>query len=104
MTHKATFYLQLEAVIATKFDFQRREQVEQVQSIKATAITQSRPKKPRSGAVITKLTVEVPDGAFLPLRPEAIIVIPEGMTEQSPIVVEAVDPSDGCEGSSEQAS
>lgn len=88
-SHKATFYLQLEAEYGSKWS--GNERVEYVRGIKATTVTQKRPTKPRSGAVITKLTVEVPDGAFLPLRPEAVVVIPEGLTELVPIEVEAVD-------------
>lgn len=93
-SHRATFYLQLEAEYGRRYVDPVTGSVETVRAIKAVAITQNRPTKPRPGAVITKLTVEVPDGAFLPLRPEAIIVIPEGMTELAPIEVEAIDPTE----------
>lgn len=91
-SHKATFYLQLEADVNQRYI--GGEHREAVTGIRAVAITQKRPTRPRSGAVITKLTIQVPDGAFLPLRPEAVVVIPEGMTELSPIQVEAIDPHD----------
>lgn len=62
--------------------------------IKATAITQKRPARPRPGVVLTKLTVRAPDAAFLPLRPEVVVVIPENMVVTSPIEVEAGNPDD----------
>lgn len=60
---------------------------------KAVAITQKRPSRPKSGSVLVKLTVRIPAAAFLPLRPEAIVVIPEGMTVTTPVEVVAEDPS-----------
>lgn len=52
------------------------------------------PEKQKPGTVLLKLTVRVPAGAFLPLSPEAVVVIPEGMTVTEPIEVEAGDPGD----------
>jgi len=60
---------------------------------KVVTITQKRPSRPRGGTVLVKLTIRVPEAAFLPLRPEAIVVIPEEMTATTPIQVEAEDPS-----------
>lgn len=89
-SHDATFFVQL----APDF-YQRYGHVDPtVRSIKAVALTQSRPGKPKSGTVLVKLTVRVPDGAFLPLRPEAIVVVPEDMTAVAPIVVTAENPND----------
>jgi hypothetical protein len=86
--YDATFYVQIEP------DFYRYSGGERVRSIKAVALTQKRPAQQRPGTVLAKLTVRVPEAAFLPLRPEAIVVIPEDMTVASqPIEVEANDPS-----------
>jgi hypothetical protein len=89
-SHDATFYLQLEP------EFRRwiASGEQEVCSIKAVALTQKRPIRQRSGTVMVKLTVRVPDAAFLPLRPEAVVVIPEDMTVTGPIEVEAEDLND----------
>lgn len=60
---------------------------------KVVTITQKKPAKPRGGTVLVKLTVRVPQAAFLPLRPEAIVVIPDEMTATQPVEVVAEDPS-----------
>ena len=85
-SHEAEFYVQLEADLYGP-------DPGRVRDIKAVALTQKRPQRQRPGTVMVKLRVRVPDGAFLPLRPEAIVVIPEGMTVAEPVVVEAVDPA-----------
>jgi hypothetical protein len=80
----ATFYAQVEPT----FNYNR----ENVRSAKVVALTQKKPDRPRGGTVLLKLTVRVPEAAFLPLRPEAIVVIPEDMAIAQPIEVEAVAP------------
>jgi hypothetical protein len=85
-SHDATFYVQLQPT----FYLSRGEH--QVREIRAVALNQKKPNQPRAGTVLVKLTVRVPDGAFLPLRPEAVIVVPEEMTVTSPIEVQAEDP------------
>lgn len=87
-THDATFYVQLAPDFFTSWGEQK------VREIKAVAMTQSRPRKQQSGTVLCKLTVRVPDAAFLPLRPEAIVVVPENMTVAAPIEVLAGDAND----------
>lgn len=87
-THAATFYVQIEP------EFRRSYYGDDnlvVTSIKAVGITQKRPTKQKPGTVLTKLTLQIPDAAFLPLRPEAIVVIPDSMTTFEPVVVEAED-------------
>lgn len=88
--HDATFYVQVEP---TFYKYGGNDPT--VSSIRAVAITQKRPERPRGGVVLTKLTIRIPDGAFLPLRPEVIVVIPENMVEAIlPIEVIAGDPGD----------
>ena len=60
---------------------------------KVVRLTQKRPEQPVPGTVLVKLTVRIPAGAFLPLRPEAIVVIPDDMTVTTPVEVIAEDPS-----------
>lgn len=90
-SHKATFYVQVEPEWTRWTDSNGDRQI---YGIKAAGITQRWPNRPRPGTVTVKLTVEIPDAAFLPLRPEAVIVVPEDMTAVNPIEVEAV-PADG---------
>lgn len=64
-----------------------------VRGARIVRATQKRPDKPIAGTVLVKVTIRVPKAAFLPLRPEAIVVIPEDMTVATPIEVEAGDPT-----------
>jgi hypothetical protein len=89
----ATFYAQVQPTFGRRYDAARHESVECVRSAKVVSITQSRPERPRPGVVVVKLAIRIPEAAFLPLRPEAIVVIPEDMTAPYPIEVEAGDPS-----------
>lgn len=51
-----------------------------VTNLRATKITSKRPTgKAAVGAVTTELTVRIPEGAFLPLMPAAVITVPEDM-------------------------
>lgn len=83
----ATFYAQVEP------EFTRSFGEERVKAAKVVGLTQKRPDRPRRGVIVTKLTIRIPEAAFLPLRPEAIVVIPEDLTAPYPIEVEAGDPS-----------
>ncbi len=85
----ATFYAQVEPEWSTSTYAGERQLV----GAKVVTITQKRPTRPRGGTVLTKLTVRVPASAFLPLRPEAIVVIPDDMTVTTPVEVIAEDPT-----------
>lgn len=61
---------------------------------KVVTVTQKRPARPRRDVVLVRLTIRVPRAAFMPLRPEAIVVIPDDMTETLPVQVEASSPQD----------
>lgn len=86
--HDATFYAQVEPT----WSRWTRDGEKYVDSVKVVTITQKKPERPRGGTVLVKLTIRVPDAAFLPLRPEAIVVIPEDLTITTPIEVEAEAP------------
>lgn len=91
MSVDATFYAQVEPEWSTwRVDGEGNKVLE---GAKVATVTKKKPAKPKGGTVLVKLTIRLPHGAFMPLRPEAIIVIPEDMTVTAPIEVEAGDPS-----------
>lgn len=65
-----------------------------LEKAKLANATIKKPEVQKPGTVLLKLTVRVPAGAFLPLAPQAVVVIPEGMTVTEPIEVEAGDLGD----------
>jgi hypothetical protein len=60
-------------------------------SIKVERVTDRQPKKPLAGSVVTKLTLDVADAAFLPIRPEAIVVIPVDHTQAVEVETEPIE-------------
>lgn len=88
----ATFYAQVEPEWSSYVTSRTGER--EVVRAKVVSITQGRPRRQAPNTVLTKLTLRVPKAAFMPLRPEAIVVIPESMTSVAPIEVEAVDLND----------
>ncbi len=62
------FYAQVEP------EFTRSYGEERVRRAKVVGLTQQRPTNPRRGVVVVKLTIRIPEAAFLPLKPEAILV------------------------------
>lgn len=91
-TVTTTAYLQIEPVWASYHS--SRDNPEAVYSAKVVGLTQKRSKQPRPGTIEIKVSIEIPTGAFVPLQPEATIVIPEGLTIPHPVVVEAADPNE----------
>lgn len=89
---RATFFVQIEPNYAYGY---APSETTPITSAKAVGITQSRPTKPKRGSLIVKLTVDVPEGAFRALQPEAVIVIPDSFIKGVPIKVEVQDANDG---------
>lgn len=89
-TVDATFYAQVEPEWRTWGYQPNGDPV--LTGAKVVTITQQRPKKPKPGTVMVKLTLRLPANAFLPLRPEAIVVVPETLTETT-VEVLADDPA-----------
>jgi hypothetical protein len=85
----ATFYVQIKPTWSYWNNPVTGEK--EVDGAKVAGVTQNRPTS-KGGAVVVKLTVRVPVGVFLPLRPEAVIVIPESMIQVNPVEVLAEDP------------
>jgi hypothetical protein len=90
-SHDATFYVQVEPNWSRWTDSHGERSL---RGIRAVLLTQNKPAKPRPRVVVTKLTVRVPDAAFLPLRPEVVIVVPEDLVVTSPIEARAEDASE----------
>jgi len=87
-TVRATVYLQVAPEINR---WASEDSVHRIGGAKVVNSTQSRARKPQAGTLEVKLTVEIPKAAFLPLRPAAVVVVPESMTQPHPIEVEAQD-------------
>lgn len=89
-SHKAAFYVQLEPVFGYGTDPATGER--HIRGAKAVGITQSRPSKPKPGTIAVRLEVLVPQSLFLPLRPAAIIALPEDLAVlATPVEVTAKD-------------
>lgn len=88
-TVTATFYAQVEPEWGYGNDGKGNRPV---YGAKITRVTQKRPESPLGGTVMLKLAVQIPKAAFLPLQPEATIVIPLDLVETTPIEVEAEVP------------
>lgn len=89
----ATFYAQVEPRnIRTRWDSVKHANVPTVDTAAVVTITQQRPTKPKSGCVVVKLTLRVPESVFLPLQPAAVIDLPDTLgTANALIEVEAED-------------
>lgn len=85
----ATFYAQVEPEWGYKPSYETEAPL---RAAKVVNVTQKRPSRPKPGTVLVKLTLRVPAAAFYPLRPEAIVVVPESLTEATPLEVVAEDP------------
>ncbi|MBM3714897.1 MAG: hypothetical protein FJW64_04045 [Actinobacteria bacterium] len=91
-TVRATVYLQVQPEYTWSAKQTRKfDEPSAIRSAKVIGSTQNKSQKPKPGTVEVKVTVEMPKGAFLPLRPEAIVVIPENLTTPHPVTVEAED-------------
>ncbi|WP_217181431.1 hypothetical protein [Streptomyces sp. AC495_CC817] len=88
-TVRATVYLQVQPEYLRWMPDHSKP--ESVSGAKVVRSTQKRSAAPEPGTVEVKLTIELPKTAFTPLAPEAIVVIPESLTQPHPITVEAAD-------------
>lgn len=86
----ATFYAQVEPEWSQLSYWGEADRP--LRGAKVVRTTQQRPDRPKPGTVLVKLTIRIPAGAFYPLRPEAIVVVPETLTEPHPVEVVAEDP------------
>jgi hypothetical protein len=89
-TVRATVYLQ---VAPERDGYIARDNIRSIVGAKIVASTQGKSSKPKAGTVEVKLTIELPKAAFMALSPEAVVVIPETLTQPHPVTVEATDPN-----------
>jgi hypothetical protein len=87
-TVKATVYLQVEPERTPYYD---ADDVRGIRGAKVVNATQKRSARPKGGTVEVKIAIELPKAAFLPLRPEATVVVPESLTAPHPVEVVAED-------------
>lgn len=89
---RATVYLQVQPEYSWRArQSGKYDEPSAIDGAKVVGSTQNKSQKPKPGTVEVKITIELPKGAFLPLRPEAIVVIPETLTAPHPVTVEADD-------------
>lgn len=55
-------------------------------------VTRRKPKVVQPDCVVVKIELRMPDRAFRPLEPSAVVTVPEELV-QHPVEVEAVDPT-----------
>jgi hypothetical protein len=89
-TVDATFYAQVDTRWSSYVSHLDGERL--VQAARVERITQSRPARPKPGSVVVALTTRLPRAVFYPLQPQAVVVVPDSMTELIPVEVEASDP------------
>lgn len=90
-TVRATAYLRLRPEYRRYYSAAPRDTPDAISGAKVVGATQNKSQHPKPGTVEVKLTIEIPKGAFLPLRPEAIVIVPESMAQPHPLTVEAED-------------
>lgn len=90
MSKDATFYVQVEP----KWGYSYAGMEPPLVGAKAVRMSQKKPGRPAPGTVMVKMTLRIPDAAFLPLRPEAVVVVPEDMVVTNPLEVSAEDPDE----------
>ncbi|GAA1915045.1 hypothetical protein GCM10009775_04350 [Microbacterium aoyamense] len=91
---EAPAYLQVEPDYNRWTPQNRRDTADAIQGGRVVAMTQNRPAKPKPGTVVVKVVLRIPKASFVPLRPEAVVTIPESMTDGIPVEVEVADPSE----------
>ncbi len=92
---RATVYLQVQPEYSWQAkQYRQFDTPSAIQGAKVVGSTQGKSQKPKPGTVEVKVTIEIPKGAFLPLHPEAIVVIPESLTAPHSVTVKAENPNE----------
>ena len=88
----AKVFAQVEATrVSNRWSSQLHKYVPEVDGARIVAITQKRPEKPKSGCIVVELTIRLPEAAFLPMQPTAIIDIPDTFTSIAALVETEAD-------------
>jgi hypothetical protein len=96
--HRATAYLIVKAERSRYVSADRETGLRPVGAVKIIGSRQGRPAKLERDEVAIKVTVEIPDAAFQPFSPSALVVVPTDLALPGPIGVEAVDANPSTEG------
>lgn len=89
-THRATAYLIVRA--DRRYGVTDPETgLRSVTSIKVAGSRAGRPSRLERDEIAVKVTVEIPDAAFAPFTPAALVVVPADLALPGPIEVEATD-------------
>ena len=80
-THTAEFYVQIQRKPHTQY--------RNGKSVTASAVklTQDKPTTTPKDTVVVKLKVELPNEAFEPFEPSAVITVPAGLVAQQPTTI-----------------
>lgn len=90
-TVRATTYLILDATRTRWGSADPETGLKPVESVRVAASRVNRPAVLERDQIAIKVTVEVPTGAFDPITPAALVVVPEDLIDRRPIDVEAED-------------
>lgn len=87
-----TVWAQIKPKLERRWNSSTQSFENRVASANLVRTTVNRPTKPEAGVLLMKLRIIVPESAFLPFVPEAIITIPEDMLTEQVLTVVAEDP------------
>ena len=97
-THRATAYLIVKAERSRYMSADPETGLRPVGEMKITGCRRGRPSRLERDEIAVKVTVEIPDVAFQPFAPAALVVVPADLALPGPIGVEASDANGPTEG------
>lgn len=84
---ETTVFLQVEATgFTNRYDSQSKSNVPDIRGMRVLAINQKRPEKPKSGCIVVEVKIVMPVAAFLPLKPTAVVDIPDTFTAAAALI------------------
>lgn len=93
---KATAYLIVEATRSTWVRPDPETGLRRIDSARIIAVRANRPSLLKLDQIAVKVTVDIPDEAFAPIMPTALVVVPEDLV-QRPVVDDAQDATEGAD-------
>lgn len=94
MSTRATAYLIVQARRAQWGKPNPETGLRGIEDTRIAGARANRPAKLERDQIAVKITVDVPDAAFEPLTPSAVVTVPTELTQRGPIDVDAVDAND----------
>lgn len=84
---ETTVFLQVEATgFTNRWDHSTRTNVDDIRGLRVAAINQKRPDKPKPGCIVVEVKIRMPIAAFLPMKPTAIVDIPDTFTAAAALI------------------